>query len=172
MQPCIRPALSDDISDLCRLYVEFHQFHVQGVPGRLVSLGQMEPPELVALADNLRGVLEHPRACVLVAEAEGTILGFVEAYDRKTEPHPLRVQHRYLYIQSLYVRKPYRRLRLGKALLLEAGRWGRKRGLREVQLDSWEFPGGPQPFYETLGFSTLRRTLVARIETNEDEHAK
>jgi GNAT superfamily N-acetyltransferase len=163
MAPTIRPALESDISDFSRLYVEFHQFHVRGVPDRLVSLEEMEPLQLIALADNLRCILGDSHACILVADVEGCIQGFVEAYDRRSEPHPLRVPRRFLYIQSLYVRKESRRLRLGQTLLKAACAWGKKRGLKEIQLEAWDFPGGPQRFYEFMGFSTLRRTMVSSI---------
>jgi ribosomal protein S18 acetylase RimI-like enzyme len=172
MSACIRPALSSDIPDLSRLYVEFHQFHVKGVPGRLVGLEHMEPLEMIALADNLRAVLDDPHAAVYVAEIDGTACGFAEVYDQKTDPHPLRVQRRFLYIQSLYVRKAVRRQHVGQALLKAACAWGQQRGLREIQLDAWEFPGGPRQFYETMGLTTLRRTLVGKIDLDRDEHAK
>lgn len=37
----IRPARMGDREPLCRLYHAFHEFHVRGVPGRLVSLGKL-----------------------------------------------------------------------------------------------------------------------------------
>lgn len=40
----IREANSSDIEPLCKLYFEFHKFHVRGVPDRLLSLG--EPPDI------------------------------------------------------------------------------------------------------------------------------
>ncbi len=172
MTACIRPALRSDIPELSRLYVEFHQFHVRGVPGRLVSLEQMEPLELIALADNLRAVLDDPKTGVFVAEVNAAVHGYIEAFDQKTDTHPLRVQRRFLYVQSLYVRKAVRRQRLGQGLLHAACEWGCSRGLDEIQLDTWDFPGGPRQFYENMGLTTLRRTLVGRIDLSRDDHAK
>ena len=38
--------------------------------------------------------------------------------------------------------------------------WATARGADEMELDIWEFPGGPLDFYEGLGYRTVRRTLV------------
>lgn len=170
MTACIRPATSNDIPELSRLYVEFHQFHVHGVPGRLVSLEDVEPLELMALADNLRHMLDAPQVGIIVGEVDGQVEGFIEFFEQKTDPHPLRVRHRFLYIQSLYVREAARHCHMGRQLIQAANAWGWERGLSEIQLDAWEFPGGPQEFYEHLGFTTLRRTLVSKIVHKEKEN--
>jgi GNAT superfamily N-acetyltransferase len=38
--------------------------------------------------------------------------------------------------------------------------WARERGATELRLDAWEFAAGPLPFYESLGYQTIKRTLV------------
>jgi hypothetical protein len=41
--------------------------------------------------------------------------------------------------------------------------WVKEKGAAEMQLNAWEFPGGPLPFYEANGYRTLTRTLFKRL---------
>jgi GNAT superfamily N-acetyltransferase len=41
--------------------------------------------------------------------------------------------------------------------------WARERGAVEIQLDAWEFTGAPGPFYEALGYRTLKRIFVREL---------
>ena len=51
---------------------------------------------------------------------------------------------------------------MGRQLVEAAERWATERGVQEMKAKTWEFPEGPLPFYETLGYRTLSRELVNR----------
>jgi GNAT superfamily N-acetyltransferase len=160
----VRLAELRDREALCRLYHEFHQFHVRGVPDRLLGLG--EPPESYEgseLYQALEKIIQEDDAAIFVAEVARQPVGLVEVYLRQDEPNPLRVSRRYGYLQSLMVYEPFRRRGVGTRLLETAQNWAREKGAAEMRLEIWEFEAGPLRFYEACGYRTLRRMLVCEL---------
>lgn len=160
----VRRACADDLEQLCRLYVAFHEFHVQGVPERLRSLGEPAEFDCAALVATLEQLLARPDAALFVASDGGQLLGLAELYLRQDAEHSATTVHRYGYLQSLMVREEGRRRRVGTQLLDEAERWAILQGADELRLDVWEFADGPTPFYERRGYRTIRRTLVRPLQ--------
>ncbi len=159
----VRPATERDLTALCALYFEFHEFHVRGVPDRLKSLGDpatFDSKELVAQLHKIMGSLD---AAVLVAEVADKVIGLAEVYARADEASPLRVVQRYTHLQSLIVSEAYRYAGIGRRLVDAAEQWSREQGAAELRLDIWEFAAGPLHFYEKVGYRTLRRTLVKQL---------
>jgi GNAT superfamily N-acetyltransferase len=76
---------------------------------------------------------------------------------------PAVVQRRYALLQSLAVTEAHRRHGLGLQLMAVAERWAREQGASEMEIAVWEFPEGPLPFYERLGYTTRKRTLSRRL---------
>jgi len=157
----IRRASLADREALCRLYHQFHEFHVRGVPDRLTSLG--DPPgtfEGTELFETLGGILASEDAALLLAVRRGDVVGFAETYIRDDAPNPVRVARRYGHLQSLMVDAAARRQGAGRALAAAAEEWARGRGAVEMRLDTWEFPDAPGAFYQRVGYRTVRRSWV------------
>jgi GNAT superfamily N-acetyltransferase len=154
----IRHATEADISQLCLLYREFHLYHVLGIPDRLRMPDDASDTNAVQQA--LQTIIQREDAALFVVEMEGNVVGLAEAYLRQDEEQPLTIAHRYGYLQSLLVSAPYRKRGFGGALVKAVHQWAKEQGATEVQLESWEFPEGPVPFYERLGYRTLRRHMV------------
>jgi GNAT superfamily N-acetyltransferase len=160
----IRLANLADREILGHLYHEFHQFHVQGVPDRLVSLGK--PPDKYKnseLFKTLEKIIKDDNSAIFVAELDSKIVGLAEVYFRKDEPNPLKVSYRYGFIQSLIVTESFRKRQIGTSLLKAAEQWAKEKGAIEMRLDIWEFIQGPLGFYEKREYQTLRRTLVRKL---------
>ena len=160
----IRFAGEQDFDALCRLYVEFHEFHVRGVPDRLRSLDDPERNDYPRLKTVLGAIISADDSAIFVAESGGKVIGLVEVYlktDDGTDPQI--VPHTYGYVQSLMVEDASRRQGTGARLLDVAEQWARTKGATEIQLGAWEFEAGPLHFYEKVGFRTLKRTLVKDI---------
>ena len=160
----IRPAVMQDRETLCRVYHEFHQFHVRGVPDRLLSLG--EPPESYEgtdLFEALAGLIENEDVAFLVADVAGQLVGLAEIYIRQDEPNPFKAAFRHGYLQSLMVKHGFRRQGVGTRLQEAAQQWAKGKGAEEMRLETWEFDEGPQRFYEKRGYRTIRRTLIREI---------
>lgn len=159
----VRPATLNDIPELCRLYFAFHEFYVASVPKRLKSLGSWEEFDASQLTHRLQEILDNHKSCLFVADANGTLVGFVEIYIQEDEPDPARMMYVHGHLQSLMVVPGWRKKGLGKRLVHAAERWAAKKGASEVRLDTWEFPGDPVKFYEKIGYRTLRRKFVRRL---------
>ena len=157
----IRRAVSGDREAICRLYHEFHEFHVRGVKGRLLSLG--EPPDTYEHSDlyqTLASIIADDNSVIFLAETAGQLVGLAELYLRQDDPNPLRKLYRYGHLQSMIVTQAFRRKGIGTSLLEAAHKWAREKGAIEMRLDIWEFGEGPLVFYENNDYRTLRRTLV------------
>lgn len=162
--PIIRPATMADLDELIALYREFHSFHVRALPAWLRQPGPDNEEEVRAA---LIGLLDDKDAAILVAEAgDGRLVGLAEAYLRWDEPHPATVAYTYGYLQSLSVTAAWRGRGVGRQLTTAAQRWALGRGAVQMRLSTWEYKGGPLPFYEALGYTTLKRTLVVALDNS------
>jgi GNAT superfamily N-acetyltransferase len=159
----IHSAKLQDIETLCCLYVEFHEFHVRGVPDRLISLSESETYDTTEIHKKLEKIINNEDSEIFLSLVDNQIVGFAEVYLRKDEPDPARVAYKYGHLQSLLVSEAFRRKGVGEKLLEVAENWARARGATEMRLDTWEFPEGPLRFYEKTGYRTLRRKLVRRL---------
>ncbi len=159
----IRPAGTDDIEALCNLYIEFHEFHVRGVPDRLVSVEKIDSHHGHKLRRNLEKIVKDGKSEIFAALIGDRIVGFAEVYLRKDEPHPAKKSYTYGHLQSLVVMEASKRQGVGRQLVEFAEKWSKEKGASEMRLDIWEFIEGPLQFYEKLGYRTLRRNLVREL---------
>jgi GNAT superfamily N-acetyltransferase len=159
----VRLAGTQDLEALCRLYIEFHEFHVRGVPDRLISLGGPDPYDCSEMCPKLENIINNENSAIFLGEVASQPVGFAEVYVREDQPDPARVSRKYGHLQSLMVREEFRRHGGGTRLLEAAEKWGREKGATEMRLETWEFAEGPLEFYEHRGYRTLRRTLVREL---------
>jgi len=159
----IRRAVPDDLHALCALYFDFHEFHVQGVPDRLSSLGAPEAFDRSELCAALLKIMQADNSALFVAESVGRVVGLAEVYLRHDEPNPATVARCYGYLQSLMVQPAFRRQGIATQLMAAVEGWVRAQGAAEMRLQTWEFDGDPLTFYKRLGYRTLRRTLVREL---------
>jgi GNAT superfamily N-acetyltransferase len=155
-----RTANEEDIDTLCDLYLDFHEFHVAGVPERLETIRRVWDDERVRLAGRLQEIIGNSDSAVLVAEEEGNLLGFCELYVREDKRVRGRVARRYCHLQSMFVTRQRRRTGIGRRLLAASESWAKSQDASEMRLDTWEFPEGPLGFYERCGYRTYRRSLT------------
>lgn len=159
----IRPAQDYDVEALCAIYYDFHEFHVCGVPTHLRSLGDRERWDRASLREALGKIMETDDSGIFVAEAAGELVGLIEVYVRQDPEEATLVQHRYVELQSLVVSAPFRRNGIGTQLVAVARRWAWEKVATEMRLGVWEFNQAAREFYETVGFKTLKRRMVAEL---------
>jgi GNAT superfamily N-acetyltransferase len=160
----VRPVTLRDRDALWRLYVAFHEFHVRGVPDRLVSIP--DPPDDADRAElytAIDKILNDDDATILVAEVDGEVVGLAEVYLRRDEANSRTVTYTYGHLQSLTVDEALRGRSIGTRLLAAAEQWARDKGATEIRLDTWEFEQGPLRFYEANGYRTFRRAMVRAL---------
>jgi ribosomal protein S18 acetylase RimI-like enzyme len=163
MDLSIRPANDHDIEALYEMYYDFHEFHVCGVPTHLRSLGDRERWDRSYLREALDEIVESDDSEILVAEVAGKLAGLAEVYVRQDADDAALVRHQYAELQSLMVLSPFRRNGIGTRLVGAARQWAREKGATEMRLGVWEFNEAARAFYETVGFKTLKRRMVAGL---------
>jgi GNAT superfamily N-acetyltransferase len=100
-------------------------------------------------------LLDDPERTLLVAEAEGSLVGFVDVHvQRVVEADP------YAEVGGLVVKAGHRGEGLGAALLAAAGDWGRKRGLSVMWIRADLAREGAHDFYPAVG---CRRVKDQRV---------
>lgn len=163
MDITIQLAATQDLEMLCKLYVEFHEFHVLGVPDRLLSLGNPDTYDCSGMYPDLEKIMNDTNASLFLAKLGQRLVGLAHVFIKQDEPNPAVISRRYGYLQSLMVREEYRHQDIGTRLIERVHQWAKEQGVIEVHLDTWEFVEGPLQFYEKLGYRTLRRTLVREL---------
>jgi GNAT superfamily N-acetyltransferase len=119
--------------------------------------------ELEELHLTLLSIIARDDAAVLLAEVDGAPVGLAEIYMCEELSASVRVGRRYAYVQNLLVTEKQRGVGAGTALMAAVEAWARSMDAAEVQLDVWEFDAGPLPFYQRLGYGTLRRKMVKSL---------
>ena len=109
----------------------------------------VDSPELRKRFEAVLGAAEH---CVLVAQCEDCIVGVLHAFRR-----PSLEKGDEAVIQSLVVDSSQRGRGVGHALMNEAERWARSRGLSSVALYTRIDRNDAHAFYERIGYR-LRAT--------------
>jgi GNAT superfamily N-acetyltransferase len=102
-------------------------------------------PKRAAVA--LRGAIESRDSVVLVAEAEGRLVGFCTVY---YGPHTIRFGMR-AWVEELAVHPEHRSKGVGATLLDTAKAWARERGAAHLKLDSSTAREDAHRFYEREG---------------------
>jgi ribosomal protein S18 acetylase RimI-like enzyme len=154
MDCSIRRATSEDYDAVAVAFAELELFHQSALPGIF------RRPIGPALSRELfESMLADVDAAWLVAQRPGEIIGFVSVRVVQAADRPILVPRSYAEVDSLAVREPYRRFGIGRALMAHAQRWATERGLREIELNVWEFNQSAIAFYEALGYVTERRKM-------------
>jgi len=106
-------------------------------------------------------MLENERGCVLVAEAEGQVIGMCtgQMTVSTAEGGPA------LLVEDMVVLEQWRGKRVGRQLLESLGAWAREQGIKRLQLLADRNNAPALDFYEALGWQgtalvCLRKTLA------------
>ena len=133
----VRPALLEDAPALTELLRDFLRFE-----------GKAEASELSVeqLTDWAFG--PDPAFDLLIAEAEGVVVGYVAFYRAFTlfKGGPV------LLIENLFVAEAARRLGVGRRLVEAAAEEARRRGYQRIELHVRSDNPESHAFYESLGF--------------------
>jgi diamine N-acetyltransferase len=150
----IRPATIDDYDRVALVFDEIDRLHRQALPH--IFRATAGPALDRTYFDS---VLADPEAAWLVAEHDSEILGFTMVRILQAPDRPALVPRRFAEVDMLVVRADHRRAGVGRALMQHAADWATAHGLREIQLNVWEFNRGAIAFYKELGYVAERRTM-------------
>ncbi len=96
---------------------------------------------------------------LLVAEIDGTVVGHMALWFERMPPFVREELRDYAYLGDLFVREAHRGRGLGRALVAEAERLARARGVARILLGV--LPGNPaEALYRRLGYRTYAVELA------------
>lgn len=161
----VRRAVSDDGQAVRELLTEVAALHVAALPHLFrPGGGALERDESLFAGSSFAQLRDDPDALLLVAGADGAVIGVLLARLERSPATPLMEARRSLHILSLAVRSGWRRVGAGRALMGAAHAWARHAGASDVELHVWEFNRGALAFYQALGYATLERTMGRSLE--------
>ncbi|MGH7440967.1 MAG: GNAT family N-acetyltransferase [Polyangiaceae bacterium] len=95
---------------------------------------------------------------VLVAEADGKVVGFIEV-GLRSHADGCDTRHRVGFIEGWYVEQAHRGVGVGRALMLAAEHWARSHGCHEMASDTWIDHESSQRAHEAVGFEVVDRCV-------------
>lgn len=98
---------------------------------------------------------------VLVAEAAGAVIAHMVLTFERQPPYVAEPEHG--LVADLFVREPWRRQGIGRALLAEAERLTRARGLDRLLIGLVAGNAGAAASYARAGFAPYSQTLLKRL---------
>lgn len=154
MNIILREATGEDYEAVSILYDQLEHVHAQALPHFFRAIeGHARPHEWFT------GILANEDAALFVAEQQGIIVGMVHCYVRSTPALPMIAPRRFVYVEDLIVSETVRHQGVGQLLTEQVHQWASEKGIREIELDVWEFPASALTFYEKLGYETTRRHM-------------
>ena len=130
-----RHATPDDLDALAPLFDAYRRFYEQ-------------PGDVALASEYLLARLERGESTILVAEADGQMLGFCQLYPTWCSVAAARI----FVLYDLFVDAGVRRGGVGRALMLAAQEFGRAAGAARLDLSTAHTNTRAQALYESLGW--------------------
>ena len=130
-----RHATPDDLDALAPLFDAYRRFYEQ-------------PGDIALASAFLHARMERGESTILVAEADGQLLGFCQLYPTWCSVAAARI----FVLYDLFVDAGVRRAGVGRALMLAAQDFGRAAGAARLDLSTAHANTRAQALYESLGW--------------------
>jgi len=130
-----RHATLDDLDALAPLFDAYRRFYAQ-------------PGDVALASAYLHARMERGESAILVAEGDGTLLGFCQLYPGWCSVAAARI----FVLYDLFVDAGVRRAGVGRALMLAAQAFGREAGAARLDLSTARSNARAQALYESLGW--------------------
>jgi ribosomal protein S18 acetylase RimI-like enzyme len=154
--PRVRPATPRDLDAVAALRIALLREHPEHpIYGRL-------RPEIDRRARELFSAqLRARNETILLAELAGEVVGIIRCVE--SIGSPLLEPARYAYVSSAYVRPDARRRGVLRALVAEAERWCRARGLDQMRLHNVAGSEAAEGAWNALGFAIVEQVRLREI---------
>lgn len=157
----IRFAHTEDVPGILALLRQVGRVHHEGRPDIFRSDAQKYGPSQVI------AMLDKPGAPILIAAADGAVLGYCFCQIVTHEKDPVLCDRKSLYIDDLCVDEGHRGQRIGKTLYEAACQYAKNAGCQSVTLNVWCCNESAMGFYRSLGMNPLKITMEQPISTEE-----
>ena len=151
MSIIVRPARREELARVNELRRVVNDLHVEGRPAHF------KPGFGPELQGHIHDQFDNPqRFGVLVAEADGHVVGFatVQYVHRPESPYTLPLD--FYHVEEFGVAPEHRRKGVATALVDYMRADAKARGFARIELDVWAFNEGALAFYEAAGFTPYR----------------
>ena len=154
----VRLAKEKDLGRINELRKQVNDIHVEGRPDIFKAGFGVE------LRDYAYTLMYGENSDIIVAERNGEICGMA-CVDYVHRPETAYGKARSFYhVQEIAVDENYRRQGVAKELLDFMIADTRKRKLKKIELDVWEFNDSAIEFYQATGFKETRRWMEYEVE--------
>jgi ribosomal protein S18 acetylase RimI-like enzyme len=153
----VRAAGPDDVAALARLNAEVQKLHRAAMPDRY------RDPPLGELEDWMRRLLADPDVVLLIAEEDGSALGFAVVRREVSPGNTFALPRLRAMVEGIGVATTARRRGAGRALMAGAEELARSWGAAAIVLDVQSFNTDAESFYRALGYATVTRRMSKRL---------
>src|SRR3954471_16416980 len=151
--PRVRPARMRDLESVVALRIALlREYPDHPIYGRLRTEIDRRARDL--FASQLRATSET----ILLAELDDEVVGILRCVESMGSP--LLEPARYAYVSSVYVRPASRRRGVLRALLTEADRWCRTRGLNEMRLHNVAGSIAAERAWDAMGLAIVEQVRL------------
>lgn len=153
MNPIIRHAEEKDIPFVANLLYQVQAVHAEGRPDLFRRGGRKYSDA------KLREIFSDPTRPVLVAELNGTVVGYAFCILETTPGSDTRYAEQSLYIDDLCVDTNRRGNHIGTVLYNAVRDLAQQFGCARVTLNVWSLNESAMKFYEKCGMQPLKVTM-------------
>jgi len=154
----VRQATPRDLSDVVTLRLALLREH----PGHAIY-GRLRRDVADRARELFAAQLRSPVEVIFLAELGGETVGVLRCVE--SIGSPLMEPARYAYVSSVYVRPEVRRRGVLRALLGEAERWARQRGLKQMRLHNVAGSVNAEAAWSALGFGIVEQVRLRDLST-------
>ena len=149
----VRFAREDELDRVNELRKQVNDLHVAGKPE------VFKPGFCDELRDYIHVIWKDPNKEIVVAEADGKVIGFAVLNHIVRPENPFMFVRDFLDIDEFAVDEACRRQGAASEMVRFIREYAKEKGCRRLELNMWSFNRGALAFYENAGFSTYRRYM-------------
>ncbi|WBW97340.1 GNAT family N-acetyltransferase [Oceanirhabdus sp. W0125-5] len=152
----IRKGTENDIKEMDTLMYEGDEHHIVNLPHKFRKSDESREEFII-------DKLNDEESNIFVCECEGDIVGLIITRVMKTPDVSIFIPREFGWIENLIVKEKSRGLGIGKKLMDEAEDWLKSRGVKEIELNVYNFNKGAIALYEKLGYIDLSKKMIKKI---------
>jgi len=157
MEITIRSAVPEDCARIRPLQKEIADLHHEGRPDLFKTEARYFTEEAFA------GRLQDPKHTVLIAEADGQVVGYAFAWVIAYRNHSTYVDFDCFYIDDICVLKSHRRMGIGKRLFERCKETAEALHCKNMDLGVFSFNREAIAFYEHCGMTERTRRMEYKL---------
>ena len=147
----IRLATLDDVAVICEMYEGLFAYHAGLQPTYF-----KEAEEHGGYPES---TIKSETADLIVAEIDGSVVGFTHVLENKSLPYDCIVQYKFAVCVDLYVSPAHRRMGVATELLNAIKEWTKKRKLDFIEIKVLSGNDNAIRLYEHEGYSNVYHTM-------------